>query len=243
VDAVVSSGIPLSYNPVLGAMRLTFQAVDIPGDVELFHGLSRQDVDTILGAANPHRYSAKSIITRQGENATHLYLLWDGLARFFYNTPEKKLSSLLISPGRIFGAAALAIPPYRYLAGTETVQKSTILAWKGSTIRRLADQFPQLLLNVYMETITYLTWLIGMYSALAVEPAEKRLAHILLEYASSIGKRTPDGIELDITNEELSNAAIISPYTASRLIQRWEKTGVIHKSRGKIVLSAKLFVA
>ena len=115
--------------------------------------------------------------------------------------------------------------------------------WKGSTIRGLADQFPQLLLNVYMETITYLRWLIGMYSALAVDPAEKRLAYILLEYVSSIGRRTPDGFELDITNEELANAAIITPYTASRLIQRWEKIGVIHKSRGKIVLSAKFFVA
>lgn len=115
--------------------------------------------------------------------------------------------------------------------------------WKGSTIRGLADQFPQLLLNVYMETITYLRWLIGMYSALAVDPAEKRLAYILLEYVSSIGRRTPDGFELDITNEELANAAIIIPYTASRLIQRWEKIGVIHKSRGKIVLSAKFFVA
>lgn len=224
-------------------MKLIFKAVDIPGDVELFRGLSGQDVDTILAAARPHRYSAKSIIMRQGEDATHLYLLWDGLARFFYNTPEKKLSSLLINPGRIFGAAALAIPPYRYLASTETVQNSTILAWKGSTIRGLADQFPQLLLNVYMETITYLTWLIGMYSALAVDPAEKRLADILLEYVSIIGRRTPDGFELDITNEELANAAIITPYTASRLIQRWEKIGVIHKRRGKIVLSAKFFVA
>jgi len=223
-------------------MTLTFQAVDIPADVELFHNLSEKQVDTILAAARTHRFPAQSIITRQGESATHLYLLWDGLARFFLDTPKKKLSSFLITPGRIFGAAALAIPPYCYLASTETVQNSTVLAWNGPTIRKLADQFPPLLLNVYMTMIAYSQWLINMYSALAVDTAEKRLAHILVEYASSIGMRTPEGIEIDITNEELANAVNITPYTASRLIQRWEKAGVIHKHRGKVVLPAKSFL-
>lgn len=223
-------------------MSLTFRAVEIPADVELFHNMSEQEIDSILAAARPHRFPAQSIITRQGESATHLYLLWDGLARFFFDTPKKKLSSLLITPGRIFGAAALAIPPYCYLASTEAVQDSNVLAWNRHTIRDLADQFPQLLLNVYMVVTTYLLWLIGMYSALAVDSAETRLAHILLEYTSSIGKRTPRGIELDISNEELANMVNITPYTASRLIQRWEKAGVIHKSRGKIVLSAKFFL-
>ena len=224
-------------------MSLTFHAVDIPADVELFRDLSAQEIDTILSAARSHRFPARSIITRQCESATHLYLLWDGLARFFFDTPKKKLSSSLITPGRIFGGAALAIPPYCYLASTETIQNSIVLAWNGRTIRELTNQLPQLLLNVYMETTTYLLWLIGMYSALAVDTAETRVAHILLEYVSSIGKRTPKGIEIDITNEELADTVNITPYTASRLIQRWEKAGVIHKSRGKIVLSANFFLS
>jgi CRP-like cAMP-binding protein len=220
-------------------MRSTFQAANIHSDVELFHDLAELEVDAILAAARPHRFPAQSIITREGESATHLYLLWDGLARFFFDTPKKKLSSLLIAPGRIFGAAALAIPPYNYLASTEAVQNSTVLGWNGPTIRKLADEFPQLLLNAYMTTGKYLLWVIGAYSALAIDPAEKRLAHVLLEYVSAIGKRTRRGFELAITNEELANAVNITPYTASRLIQRWEKAGIIHKSRSKIILSAK----
>jgi CRP-like cAMP-binding protein len=161
-------------------VRSTFQAANIHSDVELFHDLSEPEVDAILAAARRHRFPARSIITNQGESARHLYLLWDGLAQFFFEKPKKKLSSLLITPGRIFGAAALAIPPYYYLASTEAVQESTVLAWNGPTIRKLADEFPQLLLNVYMTTTKYFLWLIGAYSALALDPAEKRLADTLL---------------------------------------------------------------
>lgn len=63
---------------------------------------------------------------------------------------------------------------------------------------------------------------------------------MVLGYAPSIGQEVSAGIELDMTNEELANAANISPYTTSRLISEWQRTGAIRKQRGKILLrSAK----
>jgi CRP-like cAMP-binding protein len=51
-----------------------------------------------------------------------------------------------------------------------------------------------------------------------------------------MGRKLPNGIELDVKNEELANAANISPYTASRVISDWHERGIISKRRGKIVL-------
>jgi len=51
-----------------------------------------------------------------------------------------------------------------------------------------------------------------------------------------MGKRISGGIEFDITNEELANAANITPYTTSRILSEWQRTGAIRKQRGKIVV-------
>jgi CRP/FNR family transcriptional regulator, nitrogen oxide reductase regulator len=50
-------------------------------------------------------------------------------------------------------------------------------------------------------------------------------------------------MELDVTNEELADAANITRFSASRLLNEWERKGVLTKSRNKIVLhsSERLF--
>jgi len=51
-----------------------------------------------------------------------------------------------------------------------------------------------------------------------------------------MGQKVSGGIEFDITNEELANAANITPYTTSRILSEWRRTGAIRKLRGKIVV-------
>jgi CRP/FNR family transcriptional regulator, nitrogen oxide reductase regulator len=44
------------------------------------------------------------------------------------------------------------------------------------------------------------------------------------------------GVQLDITNEQLANAANITLFTTSRLMGQWQRSGAVVKSRGKIIL-------
>jgi CRP/FNR family transcriptional regulator, nitrogen oxide reductase regulator len=212
-------------------------AVDAPPDNELLRGLEQQEVDVILAAARPRRFSAKSIIICQGRPADRLCLLSKGRARYFYDTIDgKKLILVWITPGRIFGTAALALPPSTYLVSTEAVRDSTVLVWDGATIRDLARRFPRLMMNAFLTTIDYLSWYAGTHAALTSKTARERLANVLLGCVPSIGRKVKGGIELDVTNEELAEAANINPYTTSRLMSEWHRTGVIHKERGRVLL-------
>src|SRR5580704_3751021 len=214
---------------------LEFRAVDIRADIELLQGLNRQEVDLILGAARARRFPAKSVMTYQGEPADRLLLLWKGRARYFFETPDgKKLIMIWITPGHSFGGAALSTRPSPYLLSTETVRDSVVLAWDGATIRGLARRFPQLLENAIIGAVDYLSWYIAAHAALCSQSARQRLAGVLLGYASSMGERVSGGIEFDISNEELANAANITPYTASRILSEWQRIGAIRKQRGKI---------
>ena len=216
---------------------LEFQAGNVCPNIELLRGLKRQEVDLILAAARVRRVPAKSVMTYQGEPADHLLLLSKGRARYFFETPSgKKLILIWITPGHAFGGAALVRRASTYLLSTETVRDSVVLIWDGPTIRGFARRFPQLLENAIVSAMDYLSWYIAAHSALCSQTARQRLASVLLGYTSSMGQRISGGIEFDITNEELANAANITPYTTSRILSEWRRTGAIRKLRGKIVV-------
>jgi CRP-like cAMP-binding protein len=53
----------------------------------------------------------------------------------------------------------------------------------------------------------------------------------------------PEGVEVAITNEHLSNLADVSAFTASRQLKQWEREGILQKGRGKIlIVSPESFV-
>lgn len=216
---------------------LEFRDVNVRPDIELLRGLKRQEIDLILAAAKARRFPAKSVMTCQGERADHLLLLWTGRARYFYETPNgKKLIMIWITPGHSFGGAALVPRPSTYLLSTEAVRDSVVLFWDGPTIRGFARRFPQLLENAIVSAVDYLSWYTAAHAALCSQTARQRLASVLLGYTSSMGQRVSGGTEFDITNEELANAANITPYTTSRIISEWHRTGAIRKHRRKIVV-------
>jgi CRP-like cAMP-binding protein len=213
-----------------------FRGVDVP----LLRGLKQPEIDLVLAAAKRRGYSKKSVITYQGELANQFFLLQNGRLRFFFDTASgRKLIMILITPGHIFGASALVVPPVPYLASTEAVQDSTVLAWDGPTIRSLARRFPQLMMNAFQTAQDYLAWYIATHNALVFQDARERLADILLGYAHSIGQKVSGGIEFKVTNEELAHAANISLYTVSRLMSGWQSIAAINKLRGRIILRSR----
>jgi len=216
---------------------LEFRAVEAPPHIGLFKGLQRQEIDLILAAARARRIRAKSVMTYQGEPADHLLLMWKGRARYFFDAPNaKKLIMIWIPPGHFFGGAALVPRRSTYLLSTETVRDSVVLVWDGETIRGLARRFPQLFENAIVGAVDHLSWYIAAHAALCAQTARQRLASILLGYTSSMGQRVQGGIEFDITNEELADAANITPYTTSRILSEWRRNGAIRKQRGKIIV-------
>src|SRR5215471_15437116 len=216
---------------------LESRAFDVRPSIELLRGLKPHEADLILASARTRRVPAKSVMTYQGQPADQLLLLWKGRARYFFETPNgKKLILMWITPGHAFGGAALAQRPSTYLVSTEAVRDSVVLVWDGPTIRGLTRRFSQLLENAIMSAVDYLSWYIAAHAALCSQNARQRLASVLLGYTSTMGQKVSGGIEFDITNDELANAANITPYTTSRIMSEWQKAGAIRKRRGRIVV-------
>jgi CRP-like cAMP-binding protein len=202
-----------------------------------FDSLTLQDRKRILAAAKPRRFAANSVITNQGNPADHLFLLTKGRARYFFDECGGRHILLhWLTPGDLIGGNTLLAKPASYLLSSETVRESSLLVWDRATIRGIAVQHPILLENALSIASDYLSWYLAAHVALTCHSAEQRLAGVLESLAGVIGQKVSGGVELDITNEELANAANVTHFTASRLMGRWQRHNVVKKSRGKILL-------
>ncbi len=204
---------------------------------QFLDGLAPSDRKRILLAAKPRRIAANSVITGQGNPADHLFLLTHGRARFFFDAQTGQHVILhWLGPGELIGGMALVPKPGSYLLSTEAVKDCSALVWDRATIRSLVTQYPILLENALSTASDYLAWYLAAHVALTCHSAEQRLAGVLDTLFRSIGRRVPGGLELEVTNEELANTAHITPFTASRLVSAWQRSGAVKKSRGKLLL-------
>lgn len=200
-------------------------------------GLPDDVRESVLAAAVPRRVLAHAIVTNQNDAAEYLFLLTRGRARHFFTTVDGRKSLLLwLGPGDVFGTAALLRFRSSYLVSTEMVEDAWVAVWSRNAIRQLLAEYPILLDNSLLIASDYLTWYVASHTALLYRSARERLSAVLASLASGIGVSVAGGTELQISNEELANAANLTPFTTSRLLSRWQLAGAIRKSRGKLLI-------
>jgi len=203
----------------------------------LFQQLSRDAVSTILGLASSRRFAANSIIFQQESSADRLYMVRTGQARYFYLTQHgKKLILTWVRAGEIFGINALMPAHTSYLVSAETLHASELLIWEKNVIRGLAIQYPALWENVMQTTSDYLAFYIATHLGLVSHAARARVADLLITLATRLGHAGPDGIELEITNQELADTANVTHFTVSRFLRKWQQQRILAKRRGGVVI-------
>jgi CRP/FNR family transcriptional regulator, nitrogen oxide reductase regulator len=227
--------------PASSQVRAVLTAPPFPFNVEsrFLQGLAKADIESVLAASTARRFPANSIVTLQGEPADYLFLLTKGCARYFsYTEDGQKILLRWFGPGDVFGGFALLPEPSSYLLSTEVVKDSCLIAWPRGAIRDLMARHPRLQENALSMASDYLAWFHASHMALVSHTARQRLARVLTSLAQGIGHKVPGGVEIDIKNEELANAANVTTFTASRLLSEWRRNGAVSKSRGSIVLHA-----
>ena len=202
-------------------------------------GVAAPDIQALLAEATPRLFRANSVVIHQGSPATELFLITKGRARHFSTTPDgQKIILLWLAPGEIFGGATLLAERSEYRVSTETVKDTSLLVWNRPTIRTLAARYPRILENALWTASDYIDWLLAAHVALSCHTAPQRLAGVLVSLAALLGRAVPGGVELDVTNEELAGAAHITSFTASRLLNEWQRHRKVIKRRGRVVLVA-----
>jgi CRP-like cAMP-binding protein len=210
----------------------------------LLSGLPKIELDAVLSAATHRKFPASSVIVHADDPAERFFLLTSGLGRHFVLTHTgRKILLRSLTAGQIFGGSAILPAPSPYLASVEILPASCALAWDRQTIRELASRFPRLLDNVLSIAITdHIAWLVADNISLSSNNAARRIAHTLAGLACEIGKNCPDGIEIQVDNEDLAAGANVTPCTVSRTLSAWQRKGILRKDHGKVMLRRPEFL-
>jgi CRP-like cAMP-binding protein len=216
------------------------QSVGLPDGLRprFLSGLPKAELDSVLSVAKHRQFRASSVIINQEDHAERFFLLTSGQARHFVITSEGRTILLnWLTPGQIFGGAAILSTPFQYLASTEVLVDSCALVWERQTIREITSNCPVLLDNAFSIAVTEnIAWAIAAHVSLSADDARGRVAHLLVSLASAIGRATHNGVDLRVLNEDLAEGANVTPFTVSRCLRDWEHAGLVAKRRGGILL-------
>ena len=201
----------------------------------LFDGIDVAARKKILAEARKKRVPASQIVIRDGERANRLFLLADGSIKFYRITPQgSEVLLWLLSAGDVFGLGTLLSRPAFYMGTAETLRKCELYVWEHDGARRLGAAYPRLAENLLRIVLRYGSDHADRLVGIVAETAPQRVAHALLGLAERAGALANDGLKIDVTNEHLSAMANVSPFTVSRVLNKWERSGAVTKTRGNV---------
>ena len=216
------------------------QSVGLPDRLRprFLSGLPKAELDSVLSVAKHRQFRASSVILNQEDSAERFFLLTSGQGRHFVITSDgRKILLHWLTPGQIFGGAAILSTPCQYLASMEVLADGCALVWDTQTIREMMATCPRLLDNAFSIAVTEnIAWAVAAHVSLSADDAHGRVAHLLVSLASAIGRATHDGVDLRVLNEDLAEGANVTPFTVSRCLRDWEHAGLVAKRRGGILL-------
>jgi len=204
---------------------------------KFLEGLAPSDLAVILGAATPRRFHARSIVANEGHSADKLFLMLEGIARTFSTTRKgEKVVHLWIPPAHVTGGRAMLSDTTEYLVTTEMATDSFALVWNRSAILPLVRQYPRLLENALLIASDYLESYRNLHVGASFDSASQRVSRVLGNLAKGMGETGLEGTVLNISNEDLANEANVTIFTVSRLLSKWQRNGLLVKSRGRVVV-------
>jgi CRP-like cAMP-binding protein len=203
----------------------------------LLEGLPPNELATILELATVRRFPARTVIAHESHEAERAFMFLEGRGRTFTMTEKgEKVLLLWIFPGDPAGGRAIMSVPMKYLVNTETVVDSTVLVWHRNALLGMTKQCPRLLENALLIASDYLESYRDLHVAASYDTAGKRVARALDRLVKDVGQRIEDGVEFNISNEDLANEANVTIFTVSRLLSEWRRKGLLVKSRGRVVV-------
>jgi CRP-like cAMP-binding protein len=155
-----------------------------------------------------------------------------------YTPNGQQIALRMITPGETYGGIALLNPAAGYPATAQAVEDSLAMAWASEHLRQMAAQEPSISLNTMQLMHNYITELQERQQALVSGRVEQRIARILLKLAAQSGKKTAEGVLIDmpLTRQDIAEMSGTTLFTVSRTLNEWERRGLLKIGRERVVI-------
>lgn len=199
----------------------------------MFQELTQTDLQAFVASAEERRVPKGGLFYQQGDPASQVFVLTSGLVKIIRTDPNGRSVILrLVKPPKPFGhISAFAGTPR--LATAQALEDSRALVWNASDVLNVIMHHPKVSLNAVHFMAKQISAEQDHVQDLATSPVERRLARFLLRLAHGIGRRTSEGIAIEValSGEDLADLINTTPYTVSRIMAGWRRLNLVEGRR------------
>ena len=219
----------------------SFQNLDteILKGVKLFSGLNPDELAYIASLVNTFKVKAGEYIFHEGDPADHLYILEEGRIKLTQvNLEGEQIITHYVTPGDAIGVVAV-LSNIPYPVSALTLDDSTLLSWDARLMNLLMDKYPQITHNALGILANRIRDFQNRMLELSTERVERRIANALIRLARQTGVKTNEGVLIDIqlTRQDLAELSGTTIYSVSRILAKWEKSGLVKSRRAQVVIT------
>lgn len=203
-------------------------------NVELFAGLTPEQLDRIAQAAHPRVFMPGTIIVNEGDDAHGLYVIQSGsLKVFLVEENGRELTLSLLWPGEYFGELALLDDAPRS-ASVMTRERTELLHISRTAFMALLEQYPSCAHVVMKNLVGRIRTLTDNVRGLALNDVFGRLSRLFESLVvERDGKRV---IERRLTQQEIANLLGSSREMVNRILRELVIGGYVNLDDHQITL-------
>jgi CRP/FNR family cyclic AMP-dependent transcriptional regulator len=186
--------------------------------VELFSGLSDQQLDALLHGSRTRFFSKGTVVVHEGELGQALFIIKSGSLKVYLNDDEgKEVVLSTLGPGEYFGELALIDHAARS-ASIAALEPSELLQVPKEAFQELLRQHPEVVHMVLRNLVGQVRRLSDNIRTLALLDVFGRIVRLL----TSLGIEDPQGrlvITPKLTQREIANRVGSSREMVSRILK------------------------
>jgi CRP-like cAMP-binding protein len=207
--------------------------------VELLNGLSTEDLLRVAKMCQLVKFRRAERIFMASQPGACLYVVMAGRVKIFGSSSQGRSKTFAyLEPGDIFGEMSLIDEEVRS-ASASALEDSVLIMLKSEDYRKLMLSRPTIALSVLKTLSTRLRKANKEIEALSFNNVLGRIAQILLDLGERYGKKTDEGLRIDmpLSHKELAEMAGTAREVISRVVSRFKRMGCVGIFDNKIIIT------
>lgn len=206
--------------------------------IRIFEDCGKEVLQPLLDISIQRRLEKDEFFFHKDDPAKYAYALINGRIKISQVSQDgQNIIIRLVTPGEFFGLVAI-MPEKKYPISAQAAEDSFVLAWPGNELNKIFETQPSMLtqaMNIMSENFQELQ---NKYRHLATERVECRLARSLIGLARQIGRKTGEGVLIDllISQKDLAQMSGTTIYSVNRILKAWEEGNLIEIKREHIII-------
>ena len=204
----------------------------------LFTGLSDAEMAALAVRVTRQRFDRGELLFNEGDRCQGLYLVANGKIRIFKLSPSGREQILAVEgPGSSF-AELPVFDGGMYPASASALEDAEVLFISRKDFHGLCLQHPEVGLKVIAVVGARLRRLVGIIEELSFTTVRQRLIAVLLRLARTDGKRSKEGVVIEMPGSHQDLAAELGTVREliSRNLGRLEAEGYLDVEGRKIIV-------